>query len=275
MSPNPSQVLRAVKASGVRYKLVPGWNNPDYSASGVWDPVGVLEHHTAGKDSLGWVVNNQYRPIRACHFLIDRDGTVNVVYALKCYHAGLGGPTKVGNAVVPKNAGNSYLYGIEIESLGTSLDNSKFNGYTDAQVEATAKLTAALLNMLNVPTSAVLNHKDYAPGRKYDTLLPKEFWRRKVQKHRTKPAEYHYRQGREVYESKMRRGQKNSDSVWNLSLALHRQKLLTNPTVDYTPAVVRACKRYQKKHGWSGKDADGIAGPVTVTSLGLKWIGTK
>lgn len=275
MSPNPRMVLNAVKASGVAYQLVPGWDDPDNAAKGTWHPVGVLEHHTAGKDSLAWVVKNQYSPVRACHFLVSRDGLVHVVYALKCYHAGLGGPVKAGNAVVPKDQGNNHFYGIEIESLGTSLDNSKFNGYTDAQIKATAKLTAALLNMMNVPTSAVMNHKDYAPGRKYDTLLSKGFWRNKVQKYRTTPAVYHYRQDKEVFASKMHLGQKNSDSVWNLALALHRKKLLATPVDDYTKAVKQACKRYQKSQGWSGKDADGIAGPVTIQSLGLNWVKDK
>lgn len=188
MSPTPTDVLNAVKASGVVYKLVSGWDDPKIAASGNWTPVGVLEHHTSGVDSLSWVIHDNYYPIRACHFLVNRDGMVNVIYSLKCYHAGAGGPTQVGATLVPQDLGNGYFYGIEIESLGTSLDNSGANGYTDAQVIAASKLSAALLNMMKAPTSAAMNHKDYAPGRKTDTLLSKEFWQAKIQAYRTPSA---------------------------------------------------------------------------------------
>lgn len=286
MSPTPTQVLNAVKASGVSYNIVPGWDDPKIAASGHWSPVGVLEHHTAGRDSLHWVLHDQYYPIRACHFLISRDGLVNVVYALKCYHAGKGGPTKVGNATVPKDSGNGYFYGIEIESLGTSLDNSGDNGYTDAQIEAASRLTAALLDMLKVPTSAAINHKDYAPGRKSDTLMSKQWWWTHIQPFRNKPKPptpkppaQQYRQGKKVYSSKMHRGQMNSDSVWNLALALINKgygkaiRLKYNgATDDYVAEVVACTAKFQRDQGWTGTNADGIAGPETIKRLGLTWV---
>lgn len=273
MSPTPKMVLDAVKRSGVKYHLVAGWDNPNIAASGTWNPVGVLEHHTAGTDSLAYVVKNKFYPIRACHFLVSRDGTVHVVYSLKCYHAGLGGPTKVGNVTVPKDQGNGHFYGIEIESLGKSTTYTPAgDGITPAQQVAVGKLTAALLNMMNVPTSAVMNHKTYAPTRKVDTRFTDAFWRAQAQKYRNPPVQYKYRQDKKVYESKMHLGQVNSDSVWNLALALHYQKLLVTPVDDYTQAVKDACKRYQQKQGWTGSNADGIAGPVTVKKLGLVWV---
>jgi hypothetical protein len=85
------------------------------------------------------------------------------------------------------------------------------------------------------------------------------------------PPTYSFRQGKQVFSSKMHKGQLNSDSVWNLALALHnRGYLKTAPIDDYTQAVVDACAAFQKAQRWN--NADGIAGPITVKSLGLIWV---
>ena len=82
-----------------------------------------------------------------------------------------------------------------------------------------------------------------------------------------------YRQGKQVFSSKMRQGQANSDSVWNLSLALRTHGYPTlAPTTSYTQAVRDACGSFQRKQGWAGADANGIAGPETCRRLGLIWI---
>ena len=82
---------------------------------------------------------------------------------------------------------------------------------------------------------------------------------------------YEWRQGKRVYGSKMHQNQTHSDSVWNLALALYAHKLLHAPTDSYTGAVVSACAAFQRSQGWKGKDANGIAGPITVARLGLVW----
>jgi hypothetical protein len=81
------------------------------------------------------------------------------------------------------------------------------------------------------------------------------------------------KQGGKVYGSKMKFGMKDSDSVWNLQVKLIEKKLLqiTKPTGNYLDQTRDAVKAFQKNQGWSGKDADGIAGQTTVTRLGLKW----
>lgn len=188
MSPTASQVLEAVKASGVKYVLEDGWDNPAIGKYGSgWKPAGVVLHHTANggakgnAPSLRWVLHNEYAPVRACHFLVARDGTVHVIYALGCYHAGAGGPLKVGGVSIPKDLGNRYLYGIEVESKGTSASVTAgpddVDGFTPAQVQATARLSAALVKLLGKDESAVIRHRDWAPGRKTDVLQPVSYWR--------------------------------------------------------------------------------------------------
>ena len=81
-----------------------------------------------------------------------------------------------------------------------------------------------------------------------------------------------FRQGRAVYSSKMHGGQANSDSVWNVTLALKQRGFVNVATDDFTPHVQEKVARYQRSKGWTGSDADGIPGPGTTAALGLVWV---
>lgn len=83
-----------------------------------------------------------------------------------------------------------------------------------------------------------------------------------------------YRQGRKVYRSKMQFGQDDSDSVWNLQMGLIAAGLsfTHGPTAYYGGRTRNACRVYQRRQGWRGIDANGIAGPETVRRLGLVWV---
>lgn len=177
MAPTAAQVLAAVKRSGVRYELCEGWDDPKHQASGVWAPAYIIQHHTANggaagnNPSLAWCVKGTYPPVRNCHFLIGRDGTVFVVYALKCYHAGKGGPGHWGDGpAVQADSMNGRAFGIEVESKGMSTVASDVDGFTPAQFDSLARLDAALLDLLGAQGEGrVINHRTWAPGRKVDT----------------------------------------------------------------------------------------------------------
>ena len=84
-----------------------------------------------------------------------------------------------------------------------------------------------------------------------------------------------FRQNRMVFSSKMHLGQMDSDSVWNLQLALIRHDLSIGapaPTGNYLNGTLGAVKKFQLAQGWSGKGADGLAGKQTVKRLGLTWV---
>ena len=82
-------------------------------------------------------------------------------------------------------------------------------------------------------------------------------------------------QGGKVYASKMHLGATDSDSVRNLQIMLN-EKENTEPilpvTGNYLELTVAKCAAFQRSCGWSGIDADGIAGPETVKRLGLTWV---
>jgi len=173
-----------LKQYKVKRDYVKGWNSrridPYNGQSDFW---GVLLHHTAGTNSLGWIVSgNPYAPVRACHFLINRDGTVEVVSGVGAYHAGKGGPWRFPNGpTIPSDLGNRHLYGIEIESLGSSskIDGS-LEGMSLEQVISTAILSAALLNAMrrgwrSLTVSRVIRHRDWT-SRKPDVKQDLDWW---------------------------------------------------------------------------------------------------
>jgi N-acetyl-anhydromuramyl-L-alanine amidase AmpD len=184
MKVSPRRLIAKLKAHKVDYKVVPGWDSAGIDPyNGRSDFKGVLLHHTAGTNSLNYIVNtNPYAPVRACHFLVQRDGLVQVVSGVGAYHAGKGGPYTFNRlTTIPKDQGNQHLYGIEIESLGTSANiDGKPQGMTVAQVVSTALLSAALLNAMrptwrSLPVTRVIRHRDWTP-RKIDVRQDLDWW---------------------------------------------------------------------------------------------------
>lgn len=189
MRVSPRRLVRRLDKYQVPVKYVNDWDtNRIDPYNGKSDFKGILLHHTAGTNSLDYIVNgNRYAPVRACHFLVGRDGKVYVV-AKGAYHAGFGGPfaftkSSGGKVTVPANKGNQHLWGIEIESLGRSsrIDGSP-EGMTVDQVVSTVLLCVALLDagrrgLRLWPVTRVIRHKDWAPGRKVDTRQPLSWWR--------------------------------------------------------------------------------------------------
>lgn len=187
MRVKPKRLRYKLRRYKVKTKYVPNWDSSRIDPyDGRSDFEGVMLHHTAGINSLRYICyTNPYKPVRAAHFLVARDGTVHVCSGVGAYHAGKGGPwrfPKRGKDVtIYRNRGNSRLYGIEIESLGTSrrIDGSP-EGMTVEQVVETAILSAALLNAMrrgwrSWPVSRVIRHRDWT-SRKIDVKQDIEWW---------------------------------------------------------------------------------------------------
>jgi N-acetyl-anhydromuramyl-L-alanine amidase AmpD len=188
MKVTPARLRKHLDRWEVPYTLVKGWDSPNIDPyHGRSDFVGVVLHHTAGMNSLNYIVSgNPYAPVRAAHFYVSRSGHVSVCSGVGAYHAGAGGPYRfTRTVVVPKDSGNSRLYGIEIESLGTSakIDGSA-KGMTTDQVVSTALLCAALLDAmrtgpLSYRVGRIIRHRDWTP-RKIDTQQDLQWWRNVV-----------------------------------------------------------------------------------------------
>ena len=124
-------------------------------------PRGLLLHHTGGPatgdaPSLGWMLSDAGFPGPKAHALVGRSGVVHWLTDGGANHAGVG----KGIVPVPRDQGNTYLWGIEVESTGLARD------WPPAQWDAAHTVARVLAN--GDPT-VVWRHRDYT-ARKIDTL---------------------------------------------------------------------------------------------------------
>lgn len=88
------------------------------------------------------------------------------------------------------------------------------------------------------------------------------------------PQRLRFRRDKVVHLSKMKKGTADSDSVWNVQIALMLRgySIPAGPTDYFGDQTIRAVKKFQKDQGWTGNDADGTPGPGTIKALGLKYV---
>lgn len=148
----------AIAKSGLKMVEVDGWRTRGHGPMVAVDT--IVCHHTAGPatgnyPSLGIVRDGRSDlPGPLCNVGLARDGTVYIVAAGLAYHAGV---------VRATNYGNAYSIGIEAEATGTT-------AWPPAQMDAYARLCAALCEHYGLEPDRVMGHKEVcAPaGRKTD-----------------------------------------------------------------------------------------------------------
>lgn len=313
MAWNPRSLVKAAKKAGVTFDVDSDWLKVDPYGKG-FQPVGVMWHHTAtsalargNMPSLNWCRNpGQYAgKARACHIVVGRDGSFQIIAGRGAYHAGVGGPMKVNGTQIPKNLGNRFLIGIEIEASSTTKINKKNretpkHGMNPAQFEAVAKFCAALFDDLGWDTDAAIRHRDWTT-RKIDVGIPLDQIREKIDSYRVKPPVQETVKPKpqpkpkpkppvadnkpqpkpkpkppvkkpSVSLASVRPGRKN-DQVLIVQKALKKEFR----TFDYSsgpgtfgPSTKAAYAKWQKKLGFEGKDASGVPGLKSLRELGKK-----
>lgn len=148
--------------AGLNVKLVKGWKR---RGSGMFEPKGVMFHHTASpissgnKPSLGTVVNGRPGiPPPLCNILIGRNGVLHMVAAGRANHAGEGGPHRN----IPKDSGNPYFVGFEVENNGIG------EKWSADLLYVCVVSFAVTLRYLNSKPNMLIGHKEWAPTRKID-----------------------------------------------------------------------------------------------------------
>lgn len=159
--------------AGLKVAEVPGWQN-----RGRPTPMkvirGVMCHHTSGSKngnmpSLNVLINGRSDlPGPLAQLAIGRDGTVYVIAAGRCNHAGKGvwqGETN----------GNSSFIGIEAENTGgfnnpPGPKDPPFDPWPAEQLNAYQRGVAAILSHIGASEEMCCGHKEYAlpQGRKPD-----------------------------------------------------------------------------------------------------------
>jgi hypothetical protein len=158
MSKTPQEVLAAYRDFGVDIQTVKGWDrgrHPDWR--------GIINHHTATASasvsnpdpSLYWMLNAYDKP--AAHILVGKTPGHTWLCGTDSYHCGQGGPWKAAN--IPAGNYPQYMLGIEIEDPGV-----KVGTLTDYQIENTAKINAATLDLFKLPIDRVITHGCWTNG---------------------------------------------------------------------------------------------------------------
>lgn len=150
-------IASRLRGKGLTVVEVSGWQT---RGSSNFSPRGSVDHHTAGgasgnAPSLGICINGRSDlPGPLCNVMVGRDNACYVVAAGRANHAGTGGWHGL--------SGNSSVYGVERENVGTTAEPWRAD-----QTDAAARCHAALIEG-KADARNVCEHKEWAPTRKAD-----------------------------------------------------------------------------------------------------------
>ncbi|MEU8889630.1 N-acetylmuramoyl-L-alanine amidase [Streptomyces sp. NPDC048442] len=166
--------LSALRAEGVTVVEVGDWRHHNRHGHGPWGPVhGVMIHHTVTRGTEDTVRmcrdGHADLPGPLCHGVIAKDGKVHLVGYGRANHAGLGDGDVLRAVMAEKRLppdneantdGNRHFYGFECENLGDGEDP-----WPDAQLQAIARVSAAICRAHGWGARSVLGHREWQPGK--------------------------------------------------------------------------------------------------------------
>lgn len=256
----------AARASGLPVVEEPGWRTRGHGGL-AGPPQAIICHHTAGPttgDAPSLRVVRDGRPDLAgplAHLVLARSGTVHVVAAGLCWHAG---------ATFQPWQSNAHAIGIEAEATGR-------DPWPDVQYKAYVRLCRALADHYDVPYARVLGHKEVASpaGRKIDPNFGMDAFRAAIADDGgaapdTAPAA--------AALPTLRRGD-TGPAVAALQRFLNAEPWrpplpVLKPDGIFGPATVAVVRSAQEQCGVTGPDADGeIVGPRTNAAFASRGYG--
>jgi hypothetical protein len=154
-----ADVLKAATPA-LKVRELPDWQQYGHGDFGpIW---GVMVHHTGNANADALSIRNGRPdlegPLSNLH--IAQDGTVTVVAAGVCWHAGMGSYPGI-----PVNGGNQVLIGIECawpRDLSLTPATQTRERWPDAEIIAMRDTVAAILTRLGYGPDRCIAHKEYA-----------------------------------------------------------------------------------------------------------------
>ena len=152
-------------------------------------PRGLMMHHTAGVGPgvLDWMARHPEAGKPVVQAMVSRAGVAHILaHGGTGWGAGVGGTSQLKDpkyAELAKDLNNlggasNILWQVEVESQGLKQD------FTDGMFDTIARMTAAIKEYSgwNSFSGKIINHKDWAPGRKNDTLYPASLFENNAQR---------------------------------------------------------------------------------------------
>lgn len=184
---DPLFLPELLRAWGVTVVEMDGWR--DRGQGDFTDIWGVICHHTGAATTPPSIIAHGHSALRGLlsQIHLAPDGTATICGAGIAYHAGKGSLPGLGGGYVKRRSrgkrtgftvGNARTIGIEAQHSGNPGDP-----WPEAQLDAYARIAAAILWYLGHGTDRVWGHKEYAKpaGRKVDPSFDMEGFRRRVQ----------------------------------------------------------------------------------------------
>jgi hypothetical protein len=300
-----AETLSALKAEGLAFHEHTGWktHNRDSATGKTFGPViGMLIHHTAGHNDKELCYKGRSDlPGPLCHAWLGKTDGLWLIGHGRTNHAG-SVDLDVLNALreeapLPKdnqaNAdGNDVLYGLEIENLGNGKDP-----YPDAQYRKAVLWAAALCRAHGWSEKSIAGHKEVQPG-KIDPSFDMDDFRTDVKKQLadtpikntpakpgtpkpTKPSTGSASKprvdlSRLVDAAKKDPAAKQGHVSYMAGTNLAEAALVKLGYLAKTYAgdgsfgskTIAAYAKWQRHLGYTGDDANGIPGKISLTKLG-------
>ncbi|MER7400690.1 peptidoglycan-binding protein [Streptomyces sp. NPDC000151] len=301
-----SRLVEVLRKEGLTVHEVRNWRRHNRNTKGLWGPLnGVMIHHTVTKGTDSSVElcyeGRSGLPGPLCHGVIDKKGEVWLVGNGRANHAGLG-DSDVLRAVVNESKlphdnaantdGNRHFYGFECINLGDGDDP-----WPEEQKAAIEKVSAAICRAHGWTEKSVIGHKEWQPGKTDPRGFTMDGMRDRIKKRlagkpsgggaperptpekpaperpapekpeggRPRPARYERFPGGGFFQAGA-----HSPIITAMGKRLVAEDCShyeDGPGPYWTEADRRSYAAWQRKLGFSGKDADGIPGKVTWERL--------
>jgi hypothetical protein len=282
--------LNALRNEGLTVVEVRQWRTHNRDSVGPSGPRnGLVLHHTVSSGTQHSVKlcydGRPNLPGPLCDGVIDKEGVVHLVGHGRTNHAGDGDPVVL-SAVTAENYGtapppprrghdtadgNAHFYGFEAVNLGDGEDP-----WPEVQLEAMERAAAAICRAHNWSAKSVIGHAEWTT-RKIDPVgftmpdmrariahrlegmrqMPTVSLAQVIEAARLDPPA---EQGHLTH----------AEPVATLERALAEDGLLGEEWIDgsYGTKTISAYSTWQKRCGFSGRDADGVPGADSLTTLG-------
>ena len=280
-----SRLVKVLREEGLEVHEYRNWRSHNRNSKGAWGPInGVMIHHTvtSGKDSTVRLCYEGHSslPGPLCHGVIAKDGSVHLVGNGRANHAGLG-DDDVLRAVIneaptlpPDNEantdGNARFYGFECVNLGDGKDP-----WPEAQLEAIEKASAAICRAYGWNERSVIGHHEWQPGK----VDPRGFTMISMRKRIAKrlggdpegPGEIPEKPKYEPFPgADFFRVGRRSKIITKMGERLVDEgcgRYKVGPGPNWTEVDRESYAAWQRKLGYSGRDADGIPGSTSWKKL--------
>lgn len=293
-----AKMLAVLKAEGLTVHEHSGWatHNRDSATGKTFGPViGVLIHHTAGHNDRELCYNGRSGlPGPLCHSWLGKTDGLWMIGHGRANHAGMV-DLDVLNALrdeaplphddVANVDGNDSLYGLEIENLGKDGDP-----YPDAQYQQAVLWAAALCRAHGWSEKSIAGHKEVQPG-KVDPSFDMDDFRADVKKQLaakpetttpSKPTgsakkpkvDLSRLVGAAKADPTAKQGHVTYMAGTNLvEAALVKAGYLAKTYAgdgSFGTTTITAYAKWQHHLGYTGTDANGIPGKISLSKLGDK-----